>query len=533
MKIPIKKIVMIILTFRGLIGMSTNITVSGDVSGQWAVDTVRVVGDISVPGENTLVIQPGTRVEFYGHFIFSVKGNVQAIGTATDSILFTVSDTAGFADTTTNHGGWHGFWYEHVASSNDTSRFAYCIFSYGKALDTDTAGLYGGAFRIWNWDKIILYRCTVESNFANRWGGGIFLKNSDIFVHSCTFRNNQCGRASLPYGYGGGLCAVSSSPAVLYCTFTSNSSSGVGGGASFEYSDPDVRFNVFSGNYSALGGGVGFLRSPSGLVVSNNFVDGNSAEFFGGGICCLRAHTILSNNTVVNNSSSYGGGFYANDSAVPITYNSVFWGNQGFGNSVYIWDVASAPGFINCDVEGGKEDFQGSGGQLGYHGIYLNNIDTVPLFAETGTFPYTPGPSSPLADAGTPDTSMLQIPPKDLAGNPRIYNGRIDIGCYERNPSPGIESFISEPCSLKASPNPFRTETYLSFSLDRAETGSATIYDQEGRVVKSFGPMQFTFGSNTILWNGFTDSGLRCSPGIYFCIIRGDRLQMITRIIAY
>jgi hypothetical protein len=43
---------------------------------------------------------------------------------------------------------------------------------------------------------------------------------------------------------------------------------------------------------------------------------------------------------------------------------------------------------------------------------------------------------SPCIDSGTPDTEGLNLPPMDLAGNHRIANGRIDMGCYEYGSEP-------------------------------------------------------------------------------------------------
>jgi hypothetical protein len=64
---------------------------------------------------------------------------------------------------------------------------------------------------------------------------------------------------------------------------------------------------------------------------------------------------------------------------------------------------------------------------------------------------------SPCIDSGTPDTEGLNLPPMDLAGNNRIANGRIDIGCYEYGSTPYVG--IDDP-ELPSPPEGFRISAY-------------------------------------------------------------------------
>ncbi|MDD3533642.1 MAG: hypothetical protein PHR27_06415 [Candidatus Cloacimonetes bacterium] len=72
----------------------------------------------------------------------------------------------------------------------------------------------------------------------------------------------------------------------------------------------------------------------------------------------------------------------------------------------------------------------------------------------------TPPPQSPCIDGGTPDTEGLSLPPMDLACNRRIWNGRIDMGCYEYGSDPyvGIDDPALPPpaqaISISVYPNP-------------------------------------------------------------------------------
>jgi len=508
-----------------------HIVVMGNVSGFWNSDTIRIVGDITISDDSSLIINPGVVVEFYGHYKIKVKGNVVAAGNENQLIKFTVHDTTGFADTTSTSGGWHGFVYQNLSSFADSSKFIYCVFEFGKAVDSILAGRYGGAFMILNFSKILFTNCRFDNNYAYHWGGAMYVKDADIGIHHSVFMNNYCGQAGIPYGYGGALCFVSSRPDVSYNYFENNSSTGIGGAASFEYSDAIVQYNTFYKNKSALGGAIGYLRSYPVNVVSNNLVDQNESLFFGGGIACIRSNTKFVNNTVVNNSSTYGGGFYANDSAFPSNYNTIFYGNFAFeGVEVYIWDVYSAPDFYYCNVPGGIMGFSGSGGQEGYHGIFVFNMDTVPMFTGSGDHPYSLNRESPFVDAGTPDTMALQIPLKDFAGNARIYNNRIDIGAYEWNPGEGLRNKVKETV-LSASPNPCNQSASISFTLIRSGKVAVRIYDQNGKLIRDFDSQQYTTGKCSLNWDLTDISGNKVSFGVYYCRITGDDLTGSTKII--
>jgi predicted outer membrane repeat protein len=501
---------------------ATSINVSGNVSGTWSADTVKVIGDLVVPAGEALIIEHGVRVEFQGPYQVVVKGHVIAIGTESSLIRFVISDTTGFSDTLSASGGWHGFFYEHLMSSEDSSVYKYCRFEHGKAFSADTMGMYGGAFRILDFGKISFMNCSFAHNFAIRSGGAIYARNANIRVERCEFFQNKCGLLVFPYGYGGAFCSVRSSPIVLNNYFIANNSTGVGGGASFEYSNPELLFNVFRENYSALGGGFGFLRSEAGRVVSNNLVQGNEAKFFGGGICCIRDYTVFSNITITGNLASMGGGFYCNDSAAPSLYNSIIYENIGFGNEVYIWDFLSAPNFYYCDIKGGPNAFEGSGGQQGYHGIYQNNLDTAVLFSISGQYPWGLEAGSPCRDAGTPDTTGLQVPLTDLAGNQRIINARIDIGAYEFGHGEWIAENYRDGAEIKVFPNPSQDMVHIKILNTVKELTGCSIFSVDGRLVRSISQSTVMGGSVELTWDLMNDQGVRVNPGLYIIRSAGD-----------
>ena len=64
-------------------------------------------------------------------------------------------------------------------------------------------------------------------------------------------------------------------------------------------------------------------------------------------------------------------------------------------------------------------------------------------------------------------------------------------------------------------PNPFNPSTTIHFELPEAAHVSLTVYDVEGRAVKTLVNAYRAAGSYTLTWNGLDDAGNTLSTGIY------------------
>ena len=104
---------------------------------------------------------------------------------------------------------------------------------------------------------------------------------------------------------------------------------------------------------------------------------------------------------------------------------------------------------------------------------------------------------SPCINAGTPDTLGLGIPPMDLAGNYRVWNGRIDMGCYEYGATVTNEDPVCPIMPVKillsTYPNPVYLNggkgafTYIEFTLPEKakEPPLVEIYNLKGQKLRS------------------------------------------------
>ncbi len=174
-----------------------------------------------------------------------------------------------------------------------------------------------------------------------------------------------------------------------------------------------------------------------------------------------------------------------------------------------------------CNIEGGIDAINTNNNGTLYWGD--GNIDEDPLFVGGDPFSYELTKYSPCIDAGTPDTTGLHLPATDLAGNPRIFNGRIDIGAYECQDTVSVDepdtSFIDNLYLFQNTPNPFTNETEILFitaDYERVEDYTLSIYNTKGQLVRRFDGRTNNFWVKTkIVWDGTDERGKHVAPGTY------------------
>jgi hypothetical protein len=425
----------------------------------WVSDTVKIFQNIVIADTSILIINPGVYIEFQGNYSIDVYGKIRAIGTINDSIIFTINDPASIDDTTTINGGWGGIRF--LTNNSDTSFLSYCRFSFGKAVvpgvtwdGPNNEDNKGGAIYLKGYAHLVISNSTFYHNRANYRGGGIMTKNcSSIHLLDNTFKYNQV------YFTGGGVSIESSGFSIISGNlFEVNEAfryseneyvAGAGSGLAV-YCNSIICNNKFFSNNSVNGA---IYESAYNGLIYNNIVSNN----MGSGIFNGHSFSISKyiNNTITNNMSydHIGCGIGLNSDEIKMR-NNIVWGND------------TSPGwpFDPIQVYPITANFNYGCNPDGYPGE--GNITDNPLFVNPteGAGPDYDGSaadwslqnSSPCVNTGTPDTTGLNLPEFDIAGNPRLYGIRVDMGAYENQVVVGLPKNPLVNSKSEIVPNPFK-----------------------------------------------------------------------------
>ncbi len=222
-------------------------------------------------------------------------------------------------------------------------------------------------------------------------------------------------------------------------------------------------------------------------------------------------------------------------------YNCILYNNpQGsmymYSLNEYPWDTCKLNVYYSL-FEGGQEEIL----QVGYKNVInyaASNIDTDPMFYNQGEYPYYLQAGSPCIDAGTLELPPeIELPETDLAGNPRVHNGYIDMGAYEHGPWVGIEDFNSKLKTQNSKlisiwPNPFSHEATIQYQNPEKGKTQLKVYDLNGRCVRTLMDVQGQAGSGELRWDGRDGSGLLLGAGTYIlCLIVNGKEKSSCKVI--
>lgn len=443
----------------------------GDVSGLLSADDAPfyIDGDVDIPDGETLEVHPGAKLYIRGPYAFNVQGNVMAMGTEDHQILFTRSNP---------NFHWDGFDYDMPAENNDSSYFDHCTFEHALAQGTSSYTNSGGAFYVYDWDKMAITNSIFQYNHAKTEaaitpsGGAIGLRMSDIFIQKCIFRYNE-----------------------------------------------------------ARDGGAMILYGNSDPVISNCLFHNNVATDDAGAIeISLNCNTpVLINNTFAHNAANMGGALQFKNGGSADIINCIIYGNQAMnGSQISIESDISQADFYYNDIEGGLEGIH----HAAHVGDYLFNIDEDPEFnGILDPYPYGIPGYSPCVDAGTPDTSAwflnAYLPVTCLCNMPRIWQDiRIDIGAYEYAITGLAEHSSERETTFSIFPNPTQGKLSIIISLDRGEEVNIEFYDLAGSRILPPTSSCLTAGKHTITRN-ISD----LPAGMYFCRITGGMETQTFRVL--
>jgi hypothetical protein len=246
--------------------------------------------------------------------------------------------------------------------------------------------------------------------------GGLSSEHKTV-LDGFTLQNGYAGNEGEFPAQGGGAFGGT----LNNCILVDNKAIGHGGGAY----DCFLTNCTLTGNQAHMGGGA-----HSCLVMTNCTLIGNTVTGYGGGAY----NGPLTNCIVVGNTAAEGGGLYMggliNSTVIGNTateigggavlcgriVNSIVWGNTAPEDANYSESYV----YYSC-TEPLPEGEEAGGG----------NISADPMFTDAENGDYTLKKDSPCIDKGSNEFVEIWDIETDLAGNPRIMGGTVDMGAYE------------------------------------------------------------------------------------------------------
>lgn len=336
----------------------------------------------------------------------------------------------------------------HVVTSMDEESGLLSDFTItgGNANGSDPHNKGGGLYA--SNGGISMSNVLFENNYAETAGGGAYVIETVSRIGAAhpkfsrtTFRNNETGED----GDGGGLVLINAESRITAVTFENNDADRYGGGLFNDQSAPVIKNVIFKENSAGLEGG-GMLNNISSPQLFNVLIANNNAFVNGGGMVNgSNSNPELTNVTISENDAEIGngGGLYNRNGASPIVLNTIVWGNTASGTGNEIWNSSNSSIDLDYSLFGDETDDVVNGDGF----TALNSWTTNPQLADAAGGDFTLTSSSPAINTGDPDTDMSDFklfgPDEiDLAENPRVYNGDvdvIDIGAYEFQGEPTDE----------------------------------------------------------------------------------------------
>jgi predicted outer membrane repeat protein len=340
--------------------------------------------------------------------------------------------------------------------------------------------LFGGGINC-DGSKLTLKDVVTSENTAWR-GGGIFVANSQLSIQDAFVRNNSSKEWNGSSPEAAGIYLSSSSAVIKNSVVSDNKALGV----------------------TNSGQGMGLDCIYSELLIQNSTLTGNAADDYGyqrpAGISLYESK--------------------------PVIINSIIFGNYPDEILVKAIEQPNTLTVSYSDIRGGVDEIV-TVGEYNVINWLDGNINEEPVFVGEGLHPFFLSSISPCINTGTPDTTGMNLPLTDIAGHPRIFNERIDMGAYEWN-NVGISDFgfLISDFGFEVFPNPFRETTNFYLKLQKAAQVKVSVFNNLGQLVDVPVEALFPEGEHTVSWKPG-----ELPEGIYLCRMQSGTQTATSKIL--
>ncbi|MCG2759714.1 MAG: C10 family peptidase [Candidatus Delongbacteria bacterium] len=213
--------------------------------------------------------------------------------------------------------------------------------------------------------------------------------------------------------------------------------------------------------------------------------------------------------------------------------------NEGFFASALDMAELHDGTFINNDPSNWQESdapvyfFMGTNAVL--NGILLGSYDETAVYNITqnpamGNFEFTDQATGEFSYTPDTDISGLEEIKYTITYNKSVTPEKtVLISVKDSN---GIESDSNKPASFELFqnyPNPFNPETSISFTLDNDMKANLTVYDMNGRTVRTLIDGFNKAGKYDIVWDGKDDMGKALASGIYYYRLSSEKFSTVKK----
>lgn len=80
-------------------------------------------------------------------------------------------------------------------------------------------------------------------------------------------------------------------------------------------------------------------------------------------------------------------------------------------------------------------------------------------------------------------------------------------------------------------PNPFNPTTTIEYEIPHTGEVTITVYDIQGRLVRSLASLTQQAGTHTVVWDARNDGGANVSSGSYFCRVDFNHSFLVRKLL--
>jgi len=350
-----------------------------------------------------------------------------------------------------------------ILNDNSTLTIAHCTVNGNAIMSASAANLSGGG--VYNSGTMTLNQVVVNNNFAAFGGGGPNypsgggISNTGTMIIIAGTVQSNLGFWSAGGIYNTGMLTITGS------TILNN-----------QTGNP--------GHFGAYGGGIvngGTMTIQDSTISGNTALGGDLQGGEGGGIS--GNNNTITNSTITGNSALHGGGLAGGGNITHTTFST----NSAIrdGGALYLTSSLELENTILKAGTSGANIFN-NGGSLITHGYNVcsddgsgllngpgDQINTDPMLGPLQnnggpTLTHALLPGSPAIDTGDPDFTPPPFFDQRGPGFVRVFNGRIDVGSFEVQPTPTPTATATATPMATATPTPTVTATATATATSTA-----------------------------------------------------------------